>query len=518
MVKPAMTPATADDALFQAADEAYYDAEYERCLNLLSLMPGGGNENVAVLLLRTRALLRSGASALAADVSASAVERASSADDVVVAAALRGASLRARRKPREASAAFAAASASLSHASDDARAEYAYYAAFAAWEDGELHAADALIEEALPHAHDVLRALLVQLSGWIEVRRERYAAAAERFLEALEAMSAAAREDLRCRGRLVHALAIIASETIDLRLAKRYAPYLAGTRWTSGIAREHLCTLACERFLALLRGDRTAAWHLSREAVGVAPSDALRAIAETNAAVVSDLVGDAFATRVQFETAWAFIDAVSWSKADEEERVALTNFAIEAADAMPAEARSAITLYRNITGAPNARLALHRDRRMQAFEAMAAGRVSEVLGKPKEAIESYERSRELWVALDYRMRAALVARDLLRLTGDARYRHDLDVALARAPQAWFAEAPTSAPASAVLAKLTRAERVVLRHLLGGENMKGIASALERSPYTVHNHTRRIFGAFDVRARAALIARCAELGITAEKLA
>ena len=94
MVKPAVTPGTPDDALFRAAYEAYDDAEYERCLSLLALMPAVGDENVAALLLRIRALLRSDASAAAADVSALAIERASSADEIVVAGALRGASLR----------------------------------------------------------------------------------------------------------------------------------------------------------------------------------------------------------------------------------------------------------------------------------------------------------------------------------------------------------------------------------------------------------------------------------------
>jgi DNA-binding CsgD family transcriptional regulator len=184
---------------------------------------------------------------------------------------------------------------------------------------------------------------------------------------------------------------------------------------------------------------------------------------------------------------------------------------------MPSEARSAVTRYRNITGSLDSRLALHSDRRMQAFEAMAAGRVSEALGKPKDAIVNYERSRQIWVALDYRMRAALVARDLHRLTSDEVYLHDLRVALSRAPQAWFGERLAQDAGETLLNRLTPAEKTVLKHLLGGESAVAISNKLGRSTYTVHNHTRKIFDVFEVRTRAALLARCADEGVTANKV-
>jgi DNA-binding CsgD family transcriptional regulator/tetratricopeptide (TPR) repeat protein len=519
MAKPAAKRSSDDAAsALEPAYEAYYGAEYRRCIDALSSLPAPVSDGVEATLLRARAFYRMEDAPAAFDAATRAREAASTPSDVVVAHALCGAVLRALKKPREAAAVFERAADALNRASTAARAEFGYYVAFAAWEDGDLVRAESLIEQQLSAATDVLLGMLVQLLGWVEVRRERYAAAAERFLEALDVISSAQRKDVRFTARLVHGLAIIASETIDLRLAQRYERHLTEIRWTSGVHRQHFNTLTCQRFVALLQGDLERAWRLALDAIYAAPSDALRAIAETNAAVVSTLVGDSFAARAHFAAGWGFIESISWSKADEEERVALTNFAIEAASVMPSEARSAVTRYRNITGALDARLALHGDRRMQAFEAMAAGRVSEVMGKVKDAVENYERSRQLWVALDYRMRAALVAHDQHRLTGDRRYLHDVDVALARAPQAWFGAPGFTQPRSPVLAQLTPAERTVLRHLLGGESTGAIATQLGRSPYTVHNHTRQIFAAFKVRTRAALLARCAEQGIAPDKIA
>ncbi len=520
MTRAVRKPAPDDRA--SALDRAavwFADAEYARCLELLACVAASDAATFAYAILLARARLRAGDLRAAEAASSDACARAKDPSEIVVANLVRGTILRALGSTREAAAAFAVAATALPHADDAARGEYAYHSAIVAWDDGDVARAEAIVEGALASAPDAVRAMLVQLLGWIELRRERYPAAAEHFLAALDLAARAQQRDLRLYGRLLNGLAIIASETIDRKLAQRYDAHLSAMRWTSGNAREHFNTITCQRFLALLRGDLPAAWQLSREAVAIAPNPTFLAIGETNAAVVSALVGDTFAAGVQFAAAWAAIERVSWSTADKEERVALTNFAIEAAGTFPAQARSAVTLYRNITGKRDPRLVFHDgDRRLQAFESMAAGRVSEALGNTKAAIENYERSLQLWIAVDYRMRAALVASDLRRLTSDPRYDHDIAVALARAPDAWFrgASVPVAERESPV-ALLTKAERTVLAHLLGGDGVRAIAEALGRSPHTVQNHTRRIFAAFEVRKRTALLARCATEGITAASL-
>ena len=87
--------------------------------------------------------------------------------------------------------------------------------------------------------------------------------------------------------------------------------------------------------------------------------------------------------------------------------------------------------------------------------------------------------------------------------------------LSRAPKAWFAK-QLRAPASPV-DLLSPAERVVLGYLINGDSAKAIAGKLDRSPFTISNHTRKIFQAFGLNSRGKVIARCAELGITSAKL-
>lgn len=51
--------------------------------------------------------------------------------------------------------------------------------------------------------------------------------------------------------------------------------------------------------------------------------------------------------------------------------------------------------------------------------------------------------------------------------------------------------------------LTRREQVVLRHLLSGARELDIADALNVSPHTIHDHTKRVFKKFGVTSRAEL---------------
>jgi DNA-binding CsgD family transcriptional regulator len=172
-------------------------------------------------------------------------------------------------------------------------------------------------------------------------------------------------------------------------------------------------------------------------------------------------------------------------------------------------------MYESLMPRENRTNALNRDRRVLAFELMAQGRVAEVRGNYDAAYDRYRASFDLWRELQYDMRAALVAVDLMRLARDPIYDEILDAVLERAPSAWFA--PQASPANELLERITPAETLVLGALLGGKSARAIAEDLERSVHTVNNHTRKIFQAFGVTSRSAVLAQCAELGITPKSL-
>jgi DNA-binding CsgD family transcriptional regulator len=427
----------------------------------------------------------------------------------LLALALEAGALKRLERAADSAVAFKRVRAALESEDPRSVGEAAYLVAVDDWEHGRIDRAAELVSRNVRCGAHVAES--EALLGWIDVRRERFAAAGAHFSAALAALGTAPRDDVRLRARMIHALAIVASETIDLKLGQRVRRDCENFAWPPSLGVERFNTMTCLRFLALLEGDVERAWILSRDAVATAPNPAYAAIGETNAAVASRLLGDVRAAELQAARAWDILQKIRWSTIDHEGRVALTNFAIEFGQAMPAEASKALTKYRSLGHKSNSLSALENDRRVLAFEKVAAGRVAETLGQRGTAIRSYTEALELWLELGYTMRAALVALDLYQLTGDEERLQAAEAALERAPAAWFGS--WQRPGGPV-DRLTPAERVVLFELLRGKSAKDIADGLDRSQHTVINHTRKVFAAFGVSSRAKLLARCAELGITA----
>ena len=385
-----------------------------------------------------------------------------------------------------------------------------YLIALDAWEAGDLEKAERLARRNIAAGADAAES--IGLIAWIEIRRERFEAAGATYVAAIDRLAASGETDVRLHARLVHSAAIVASETADLALGERLRAEYDAVAWTASLADARFDTLQCLRFLALLRGDLADASILARDAIAYATREAFVAIGETNAAVTSRLLGDERAWRIQLERAWDVLRSTSWRAADDDARIALTNFAIEATESMPAEARQAVTIYQSLQVKPNPLSGFSgRDRRIDAYESVAAARVAEILGDRELAVREYGRALDVWVDIGFHMRAALAALDLRRLTGSPAYDAPVEAALLRAPNAWFA--PLRETSVSPVHALTPAERTVLLGLLAGKSAKAIAAALGRSHFTINNHTRKIFTAFGVNSRARLLARCVELGVT-----
>lgn len=501
------------DPILAAAEEAFARADYVNCERLLDLTGHQPSTRGRAELLRAK--IARIAIRIQAWHDAAAVAARSLHDDEgrLSALALEVAALEKLGRRDEASAKLDRLQRQIAQASPSEAAYATYLLALRAWETGDYDGAETLAQRNVKlHPGDAESAALL---GWIEVKRERFRAAGAQFMRALDALEQSEIVDLRLQGRLIHAAGIVASETIDLDMGRRVRNEFEAMPWPAALAIERFNAVTCLRFLSLLEGDVNGAWLASRDAAGSAPPGAYAAIAETNAAGASILIGDQAGARIELERAWEILRSGKWGAADDEARVALSNFAIVGARQMPAEARKAITLYQSLAAKANTLNALHRDRRVRAFEAMAAARVSEVIGQRDLAIEHYRRSLDQWQELGFAARAALVALDLRRMTGERGLTKIVKAALELAPNAWFRE--RLAAKSDPVERLTPAERAVLAELLSGKSAKAIARGLGRSPYTVINHTRSIYAAFGVRSRPKLLVRCAELRISAEQL-
>lgn len=384
-----------------------------------------------------------------------------------------------------------------------------YLIALEAYHGGQYDRALAIVERSLAAGADVPS--MLALRGWIDDDHERFERAAANFEAAVAALDRSGTVNELLRARIAWVLVTIAVETLDLALGRRARVVVASVRWTSGLRNERVGTLVALRDLALLEGRLDEAWLLAREATGVASEGPAAVVAETGAALMDGIIGDARGARLQLERAYRLLRAHRWRSATADEAVALASFAAVAAPSMPREARRALALHRLLRGVrPPSNV--ENDRRRQAIELTAEARIAHALERDDRTAvrRRFELALGVWRDIGYGLRVAQLAGELFALTGDLDHARTFERLLERAPHAWLRAAigRTDDPR----AKLSKSERRVFDELLHGGSAKAIGEKLGRSPHTVSNHTRKIFSAFGVSSRARLVARCVELGI------
>ena len=501
------------ETVLDEARAAWSNGEYERVVALLSGARFNGRESrIAAALLQGRALLAVGRPQ---DVVAliEGVRNEAKAGDAVVAAMLLGAAL-VRADRRDEGEALLDATAELAQrVAPQHVAEVAYYRALSRWSSHRLSDAETIIDAALAGANGVVLSRLLQLLGWIGVRRENYAAAAHDFSAALDALKNAEVPDVKGRATALHALGIIAAETIDLRLGRLVRREYETNRWSDDTRVERFQVLEQLAWLSLLEGNLEAAWDERQLALSLTVDTSYHAIALIHAAEIAEIVGDRFAQSRYLDLSGALLLRGDQVALDVERRIALLSFVAVASDTEPDTAKAVLALYDRSRPRRTEMLALEGDRRFEAYEQYARGKFAISQGDTQRGVAELDRSLDLWTRLNYRLRAALTANELRAVTGDRKYVHIALDALRNTPDAWLRTAmERRATGDDPVSQLTPAERRVLAELCLGKKSREIADHFGRSFNTINNHTRAIFSAFGVRSRAALVAECARLGI------
>lgn len=498
----------------EAARSAWETGAYDDVLQALDGWRGTvRDERLAGAILRTRALLAVDRADDALAAVEPLVKEAKAASDALLVAMLHGAALVRTGRRAEGEALLERAAREAPRAAPALAPEIDYYRALSRWSTHRLDEAEAIVEAGLAEARDAVRGRLFQLLGWIDVRRENYGAASHAFIAALEETKRAAAADLKGRAAILHALAIIASETIDLRLARLVRREYDANPWSEATRVERFHIVECLSWLALLEGDLRGAWDARQLELTLTVDTSFHAIALVEAAHISRVVGDRFAEARYLDFAGALLLRGDQVALDVERRVAMLNFIVVAPANTVEAARKVMTLYERSRARRSELLALEDDRRLQAFERQARGKLLLAERKTSQGVAELRRAHELWTQLGYRLRAAMASSDMLTATGDRQYAQAALDALRNAPKAWLRDSLLQrAREDNPLAQLTPAERRVLVELCKGRKAREIAETFGRSFNTINNHTRAIFSAFGVRSRAALVAECARLGI------
>lgn len=515
MPSPAQQPAWDwSSAALEDARAAWDAGEYTRVARSLDGIPfARRDERAAAAILRARALLVLGRPA---EVIA-ALERATDAlegpEELLAARMLRGAA-RARAGDADGGEAeLAAVAAEAARSAPVLVPQIAYHRAVAAWAAHRLHDAEAIVAAALPHAAGAARARLLQMRGWIDSRRQRFGPAAAAFRDALEVLHGSGERDAAGEAALLHALASIAAETIDLALGEVVRSAYARAVWSDDVRADQFFTLEYLSWLSLLAGEVERAWDERAHALTITTETGHHAKALVYAAHVAHIVGDRFSGKRQLDLAASLLLRGDQVNLDVERRMSLLSFASFADREHREQAQDAMTLYTRSAPRTTHVLALEGDSRVMGFELYARANLAEIGGDERTAIRTFREAAALFARIGYRFRAALCTFRLYALTGEEDAARAALEHLRDAPRAWLRAMLDDASARATpLAQLTPAERRVLRELCRGKKAREIAAEFGRSFNTINNHTRRIFSVFGVRNRSGLVAACARLGI------
>ncbi len=502
------------DPVYVCAEAAFLRDDLESCALLLAACePESADDRARVSLLRARLARIAGDDETWFAAARAAARDGAPADVRLSGLALWALAARRCKSDSEATRLFQRLANDCDRAQSADAAYAMYVAALDAWERRDYDESERLAQENIARVPDQSES--IALLGWIAVKRERFTESGKFFRRALDIVKRRQPLPVREYAVLVQCVLNMAVETANLVVCAEMAKEYEHVPWTASSDLVRFNILGRLRNAALLECDLEHAWFLGRAEASIFEDGSYAALGECTSSFVARALGDENIADLQLQTAWTILRSVSWGSAHAEQRIALLYFACAAAMYLPSEARQALMLYRSIGENEDLEESLTRDRRVEATEFWAAGRVSEALGERTEAVDHYRKALKIFKSLGCVMRAADVAFDLLRLTRNAAYRKPIKTLAERAPHAYTVL--RARELEGPLGKIRPAQRVILAKILRGEGAKAIAADLGRSQYTVINHTRKIFDAFGVHSRAELRRVCAEAKISAESI-
>jgi DNA-binding CsgD family transcriptional regulator len=377
---------------------------------------------------------------------------------------------------------------------------------------GDLDSAEAvlapLIDADAAKGCELLMAQALELYGRIELGRRRRQVAARHFLDALEVLACLPAPYSALEASLLHGLAVIAVDTLDLRLFARVRRELDLVRWPPGSAAMRASTQRLCLIGELLHGNELTAWTLAFETLRVAPAGSRYVAALLDTAMVSRAAGERFTPNQLLMTAVEVAQQVDWSGSDVRTLLAVVR---EAALVDAVAARELLAKYE-----PNRPSTDSSEEELHTLACLANAALAGTEGRRADQASALRKALELSrdSGNQYAEATALVA--ILAGDPDERLLDRAGELTRLAPRSWLRKR-YEALAEHVRgpAQLSPAERRVMDAICEGRSTAEIADQFGRSKNTIRNQTRRVYEIMGVRTRSALVAKCAALALTVD---
>ncbi len=277
--------------------------------------------------------------------------------------------------------------------------------------------------------------------------------------------------------------------------------------WTADLQTYKFLCVRALAWQAFLEGESARAQWLFKDSKDLAPTVAWKVMAHVDRAFVARMTGnEAWATEELYQ-AHNLARTVQWGATMGEERIALTSLAVLFAPLDMGQAQRYVSTYIQLgTQNVDPTIGASHQRRTQALEKFASGRVQAVLGNKNLAVKNLESAYQVFSQIQHEFRAALAAEALYELTQeDAWNRMAQAHALvfpnsALCKQVQHPPEPAQSPA---LGKLSNIQLQLATALCEGAGMEELCRRFSRSEFTLKKQIEEVYETLGVRGQLAL---------------
>jgi DNA-binding CsgD family transcriptional regulator len=388
------------------------------------------------------------------------------------------------------------------------RDELVYHRANWLWTKDRRDEAEALVVGLRASKLKDVRVRAKILESLIASSRERYLEQAALSLEAFRL--AMDNDDVELQAYATRNLATLARELPMPQLRDVAKGAVERVPWTRDLREEQFKAVRAAGWCCALDGDYLNAFRLLKAASGVSSSDHWRVTAALDRAYLARCLGEPRWSEQELLEANMLARDLDWHGRTSEEHGALVVLAELYSEIDGALSLAYLARYRELGPIVKPTEAFAHDRRFGAMADHSTGVVHARLGDAQSAVAHLEAAWDVLSTVHYDWRAGRTAIELYKLTKKTIWNERAQEKLAGYPLSWLAAQVVTTEPRSGLSKLSPAQRRVFEMLIAGRSTGDVAIALGRSVFTVRNHIRAIFLAFDVKSRAALVTEAARL--------
>jgi len=285
------------------------------------------------------------------------------------------------------------------------------------------------IEHSNARAYDAL--------AFIAARREQYDLQKNYTRLALDECDRASMRDVVFEANLLSNLALFSIDFGDDGYVSERLERMPELEWLAPQKYEIMRSLAWSN---ALRGDYLGTFRYLRDAGDVANTIPRKMRATLDRAYFARQLKQELTAREELDFAERLSSRVDWNEVatNEGELTALAFLSQEIAATLPVRARRLFLRYKTLKSKLPPNILATCDRRAWAEELGVDATISRAEGNESRAISLFIEAFEIWDSLGYRVRAALVARDLAALGAGSRFAAYVAKESSIRPRSWFA--------------------------------------------------------------------------------